>query len=114
LVYETVYNKFETNEQKVTKLDNTLYQWPIEGNYTRQNVANGTFYISKDLPPHPDDRYKAIWLFKDLMRTYWAVPGDPGTARVRWQEGTDCAYVDNLGVFILFLARLASRWGFCF
>jgi len=95
LVYETVYHKYQTNEHKVTRLDDSLYQWPIEGNTTRWNATNGSFYGNKTLPPGPDSRAKAIWLFEDIVHAYWTIPGDPGPARVRWQQGTTCAYVDK-------------------
>lgn len=96
LLYETVFHKFQSNEHKVTKMDNSFYQWPIDGNTTRWNVTNGSFAGSKALPPGPDNRAKAIWLFEDIVHAFWTVPGDPGPARVRWQQGTTCAYVDKL------------------
>lgn len=109
LLYETVYHKFQANEHKVTKLDNSLYQWPIEGNVTRWNVPNGSFAGSKVLPPGPDSRGKAIWLFEDIVHAYWTVPGDPGSARVRWQQGTTCAYVDKFVCSAFFVPGLSPN-----
>ncbi len=102
LQFETIYNRNQANEQKVTKVDDSTYIWPIDplgGSYTRWNVNNGNFSVSKALPSRPDERAKAIWLFEDLMRAYWTVPGDPQSGHIHWEAGRTCIDV-KFGVTI--------------
>jgi hypothetical protein len=101
-LYETVYHKNQPDEQSVTYANNHdyLYQWPVEGNYTRFNVENGEFGEDKMLPPSPDARSKAIWLFEDLMRTYRTAPLDPGPGRIRWKWAELCVDINLGGVVI--------------
>lgn len=111
LVYESVYHKGQSNEHKVTDLNNQSYWWNIQGQYVRWNVSNGTFSLTDVLPPEPDSRAKAIWLFEDIVHAYWLVPGDPGPARIRWEQGTKCTTVLGVQVCSAIFAPIPSPNG---